>query len=93
MAARWFPFLPVRLMLKDQFDSLSRISRVRAPILIMQGERDQIVPPELGRELFTAAPDPKEFWSSPAGGHDDLFSFGADEAVLDFLRRRIPGSN
>jgi fermentation-respiration switch protein FrsA (DUF1100 family) len=93
MAATQFPYFPVRLMLKDRFDSLSRIARVRAPILIMQGELDQIVPPALGRELFAAAPEPKEFWSVPDGGHDDLFDFGADEAVLDFLQRRVSGAN
>ena len=92
MAATQFPFLPVSLMLEDRFDSLSRIARVRAPILIMQGERDQVVPPLLGQELFAAAPEPKEFWSSPDGGHDDLFRFGADEAVLDFLQRRVPAA-
>jgi len=91
MAAAQFPFLPVRLMLHDRFDSLSRIAQVRAPILIVQGARDQVVPPALGRELFAAAPEPKEFWSTPDGGHDDLFDFGAAEAVLDFLSRRIPG--
>jgi fermentation-respiration switch protein FrsA (DUF1100 family) len=91
MAAAQFPFLPVSLMLKDRYDSLSRIAQVHAPILILQGERDQVVPPALGRELFAAAPEPKEFWSSPDAGHDDLFDVGADQAVLDFLRRRVPG--
>src|SRR5262245_43859149 len=91
MAIAQFPFVPVRLMLHDRFDSLSRIAQVRAPILIMQGERDEVVPPALGRELLAAAPEPKEFWSSPEGGHDDLFDFGAAEAVLDFLSRRISG--
>ena len=89
MAAEQFPYFPVSLMLKDRFDSLSRIAQVRTPILIMQGEGDQVVPPALGRELFAAAPEPKQFWSSPEGGHDDLFSFGAWEIVADFLRRHI----
>ena len=60
-----------------------------APILIMQGTQDQIVPPALGRALFAAAPEPKEFWSSPDGGHDDLFDFGTDQAVTDFIERRV----
>ena len=89
MAARQFSFLPVSLMLSDQFNSLSRIAQVRAPILIIQGERDQIVPPALGRELFAAAPEPKEFWSVPEGGHEDLYRYGAAETVLDFLRRHV----
>ena len=93
MAGAQFPCFPVSLMLKDRFDSLSRIGRVKAPILIMQGERDRVVPPALGRQLFAAAPEPKEFWSTPDGGHDDLFDFGADKAAIDFIDRRVPGLN
>jgi fermentation-respiration switch protein FrsA (DUF1100 family) len=93
MAGTQFPYLPVSLMLKDRFDSLSRIAKVRAPILVMQGGRDQVVPPVLGRELFAAAPEPKEFWSTPDGGHDDLFDFGADAAAIDFIERRVLGAN
>lgn len=93
MAVRQFSNMPVSLMLIDRFDSLSRIAQVRSPILIFQGELDQIVPPALGRELFAAAPEPKEFWSVPEGGHDDLYSYGAAEAVLDFLRRHVPAVN
>jgi fermentation-respiration switch protein FrsA (DUF1100 family) len=91
MAARHYPFLPVSLMLHDRFDSLSRIAQVRAPILIMQGGLDQIVPPELGVELFVAAPEPKELWSVPQGGHENLYGFGAPETVFAFLRRHVPG--
>jgi fermentation-respiration switch protein FrsA (DUF1100 family) len=88
MAGRHYPFLPVSLMLQDRFDSLSRMKQVRAPILIMVGERDEIVPPALGRELFAAAPEPKEFWSAPSGGHENLYALGAPEIVLDFMGRR-----
>jgi fermentation-respiration switch protein FrsA (DUF1100 family) len=90
-AARHYWFLPVSLLLHDRFDSLSRIAQVRSPILIMQGGRDQIVPPELGIELFVAAPEPKELWSVPQGGHENLYGFGAPETVSDFLRRHVPG--
>jgi uncharacterized protein len=93
MAALQFSFMPVSLMLIDRFDSLSRIAQVRSPILIFQGERDQIIPPALGRELFAAASEPKEFWSTPEGGHDDLYSYGAAETVFDFLRRHVPAVN
>jgi uncharacterized protein len=93
MAMSQFFFMPVSLMLQDRFDSLSRIAQVKAPILIMQGERDRVVPPELGRELFAAAPEPKELWSAPEGGHEDLYSYGAPATVLDFIRRRVPSGN
>lgn len=93
MAGQQFSFLPVSLLLKDRYDSLSRIAQVRAPILIFRGEHDEIVPPALGRELFDAAKEPKEFWSVPEAGHNDLYRHGAAEAVIDFLRRRVPAVN
>jgi fermentation-respiration switch protein FrsA (DUF1100 family) len=89
LAAHTFPYVPVRLLLKDQFDSLARIKTVRAPLLVMQAAQDEIIPPELGRALFAAAPEPKEFWSSPQGGHNDLHRFGAGAAVIAFVRKHI----
>jgi fermentation-respiration switch protein FrsA (DUF1100 family) len=86
--ARWhYPFLPVDLILKDRFDSLSRIGAVKSPILVLQGGRDNVIPIESGRELFAAAPEPKEIWVAPDGGHNDLVSFGALAAADDFIRR------
>jgi fermentation-respiration switch protein FrsA (DUF1100 family) len=86
--ARWhYPFLPVDLILKDRFDSLSRIGAVKAPILVLHGERDTVIPTASGRELFAAAPEPKEIWVAPNGGHNDLASFGALAAADDFIRR------
>ena len=51
---RAYPFLPVKLMIKDRFDSLAIIDQVRVPLLIVHGERDGVVPVPLGREVFAA---------------------------------------
>jgi fermentation-respiration switch protein FrsA (DUF1100 family) len=87
IARRRFPYLPVAWMLRDRFDQLSRIGDVRCPILVLQGARDGIVPPDLGRALFDAAPQPKQFWSAAQGGHSNLMDLGAMEIVVDFLDR------
>ena len=88
---RWhMPWLPVRLLLRDRFDSLRRIGAVRAPILVMQGGRDTIVPPEMGRRLLAAAQAPAELWHAAEAGHNDLTDFGILAAAQDFVRRRCP---
>jgi fermentation-respiration switch protein FrsA (DUF1100 family) len=84
-----YPFLPVRQVLRDRFDNAARIGAVRAPILFLHGERDQVVPIAFGRALFAAAPEPKEAWTTPEGGHNDLREHGALDVALDFLRRRV----
>jgi fermentation-respiration switch protein FrsA (DUF1100 family) len=84
-----YPLLPVKLVLRDRFDAAARIGAVRAPILVLHGERDQVVPVAFGRALYAAAPEPKEAWFAPSGGHVDLRAHGAFEVVADFLRRRL----
>lgn len=86
-----YPFLPVSLVLRDRFDAASQITQVTAPILMLHGERDEVVPVAVGRALFAAAPEPKEAWFAPEGGHEDLDEHGVFAVVLDFLRRRLPG--
>jgi hypothetical protein len=89
-AQRQYPFVPVRPLLKDKFDSLSRIGRVRAPILVTQGGRDRLVPPAMGRALIAAATAPTELWVAPEAGHEDLGPFGAVEAAFGFVARHVP---
>jgi uncharacterized protein len=55
-------------MVTDRFDSLSRIGKVKAPILILHGERDRVVPVRYGRALLDAASEPKEGGLRPKPG-------------------------
>jgi hypothetical protein len=84
-----YSFVPVSLLLRDRFDSLSAIARVTAPVLILHGERDRVVPIRFGRALLAAAHEPKEGWFSPDAGHYDLRQLGALDAMFDFLARRV----
>lgn len=72
VGARAYPWLPVRWLSRHHYDSLSRIGRIRCPKLFVHSRRDEVVPFELGRRLFDAAPEPKEFLEL-SGGHNDGF--------------------
>jgi uncharacterized protein len=84
-----YSFMPAAALVLDRFDSLARISEVKAPILILHGDRDRVVPARFGRALFDAAPEPKELWIAPEAGHENLIWFGAFEAAHSFLQRRL----
>jgi fermentation-respiration switch protein FrsA (DUF1100 family) len=84
-----YSFMPASALVRDRFDSRASIGHVKAPILVLHGEQDRIVPPRFGRALFDAASEPKELWLAREAGHEDLARYGAFEAVLDFLRRRV----
>jgi fermentation-respiration switch protein FrsA (DUF1100 family) len=85
MAARLYPFIPVKWLMKDQFRSEEKIGSIGAPLLILHGARDMVAPIELGERLFAAANHPKKFVRFPDGGHEDLDRFGAMEVVEKFI--------
>jgi len=85
IAALHYPFVPVRLLMKDQFHSDERIGRIAAPLLILHGARDQVVPIAFGERLFALAREPKRFIRYPDGEHEGLEQFGALNAVQTFL--------
>ena len=81
------PWLPVRLLLSDRFEQLSLIAKVHAPLLVLQGALDRIVPPTMGQAVFTAANQPKRLWTAPEAGHNDLAAFGATQEAVAFVRK------
>lgn len=88
VAASIYPFVPVRLLMKDQFHSDEQIQKVKVPILIVHAEHDQIIPISFGERLFAMAPEPKRFVRFPQGRHEDLDNYGVVEVVLRFLTDR-----
>lgn len=73
MASVHYPFLP-RVLVPNAYPSLRRIRELRAPLLVLHGDADDIVPLSEGRRLFDAAPEPRRLHVFPHLGHNDLVS-------------------
>jgi pimeloyl-ACP methyl ester carboxylesterase len=73
-----YPYLPVSRLMKDRFDSLSKINLISSPLLILHGEEDETIPVSDGKTLFAVANEPKEAIFFPAIHHTD---FSVDELV------------
>jgi fermentation-respiration switch protein FrsA (DUF1100 family) len=86
-AGELYPFVPARWLVLDRFDNLSRIASVGAPLLIVHGEADTVIPASHGRRLLEAARVPKAGIFIPEADHNDLHSFGLAEAIAAFLDR------
>lgn len=78
-------YMPVSLLMKDPFRSDERIGKVTAPLLILHGVHDQVVPYAMGEQLFELANKPKHIVRFLDGGHEDLDANGALDAVARFL--------
>jgi fermentation-respiration switch protein FrsA (DUF1100 family) len=72
--------------MKDQVRSDERIAKVTAPLLILHGARDTVVPIRFGEKLYALANQPKRFVRLPNAGHNDHDDHGGLEAVKPFLR-------
>ena len=82
-----YPFLPVETFTIDRFESKRHIVQVKAPILILHGTEDSVIPIEMGRALFRLAPEPKEMVELKGAGHSDIYMFGAFEPLRRFIER------
>jgi len=88
VAADLYWFLPVRLLMKDQFRSDLRIKNVQAPVLILHGDGDDIIPMRYGERLLALVPGEKRMVRFAGGYHVDLDRLGAADEALKFLSNR-----
>ena len=74
VAREIYPVLPGFFfgLLSHRFDNIGKISRVTAPVLVIHGTEDSMVPISMGRALFEAAPEPREWFQVPGADHNDL---------------------
>jgi fermentation-respiration switch protein FrsA (DUF1100 family) len=78
-------WLPLRLLITDQYNNERNIRAVPVPVLVIHGEEDEVIPVEMGRRVYRAANEPKRIELFPHGGHVDLFEHGAWERTRAFL--------
>jgi fermentation-respiration switch protein FrsA (DUF1100 family) len=86
MAGLMFPFLPVKFLVRSKFNSIDKIPLVAMPKLFVHGTQDSIVPFSMGRKLFDAAREPKEFLKIPNADHNDNHIVGAEEYFHAFAK-------
>ena len=90
MARRSLPYLPLWLALRGMYNSVGKIGKIGAPILVLHGDRDEVIPFEVGERLFDAAGEPKEFYAIQGAGHNDTYLVGSTD-YLEALRRFAEG--
>jgi fermentation-respiration switch protein FrsA (DUF1100 family) len=86
VAALRYPWLPVHLLMLDQFRSYEQIARVKMPVLIVHGDQDTTVPYEHAERLYARANEPKVFVGMPGSDHNSLVRDGLYGHIWQFLR-------
>ena len=92
IARRTYPFVPVTLLLRHPFDSLALAPRIAAPLLVLAGEGDTLIPPEHSRRLAEAWAGPWRWELVPGAGHNDIHVASRYwPAMREFLAPLSPG--
>jgi uncharacterized protein len=91
VAQNHMPWIPVRWILRDAFDSITHLRRYRGPIGFWVGGNDTVVPARFGRQLFEAYSGPKQLWDVPGRGHEDIVRQGPEwwRAVMDLWQMPV----
>ena len=83
----YYPYLPVRLLLKDRYDSISKIKMIDYPVLIMHGKKDDVTPFSMGKELFEKANNPKHSYFTSDDDHMMEFNSELLNKIKDFIQK------
>jgi uncharacterized protein len=78
MAGVVLPWLPIGPLLRTRYDVQEKIRSIKTPLLVLHGDRDEVVPFEQGKLVFAAAPEPKKFFTIDGAGHNDTFLAGGE---------------
>ena len=84
-----YPYLPVRFLLKDKYESNKKIKNIKSPILIMHGKVDNIVPFYMGKKIYELANEPKYSYFSEYDDHMMEYN----EKLLNNLKKFISSLN
>jgi len=85
------PFIPAGTLLKGElYESLNKLADIHAPLLVVHGTRDELIPVGEGKRLYEAANEPKQLYLVEGAGHNDV-SMVAGETYGRTLRRWLDG--
>ena len=80
-----YPFLPVKILLKDKYESNKKIMNIKSPILIMHGKIDNVVPFSMGKKMYELANEPKYSYFSEYDDHMMEFNESLLKVIKNFI--------
>ena len=84
IAQKRYKIFPVKLLILDNFDNISKINKIFTPILIISGKKDEVIPHSHSQKLFLKANEPKKSVFIDEARHNNLYDFGIEKQVIEF---------
>lgn len=99
MARAIVPFLPLGALTNTRYATVEKVRGFKAPLLVLHGDRDEVVPFAQGEQVFAAALAPKTFYRIAGAGHNDTYFVGGEEYYrawrrhIEAARQRRPAAS
>jgi fermentation-respiration switch protein FrsA (DUF1100 family) len=87
VGAQVYPWLPVRAMMIDRYDSFKYLPALKLPLLVVHGARDATIPVAMGQQVYELAGGPKEIKIFPEAGHADHYLYGSFDVINGWIDR------
>jgi len=88
VAQKHYWYLPAKWLVLDKYNIIDIINKIKSPLLIVHGEKDNIININFGKKVFEAANQPKESLFVPEASHNNLFEFDIQKKILFFLKKQ-----
>ncbi len=91
MAQRFYPYLPVRWLTHFKYNTKEYVKNISCPVLVAHSKDDEIIPYEEGREIYQAAPEPKQFLEMQGGHNNGFIVSGSSyvKAIESFIKSNL----
>ncbi len=86
VAQKMYPIYPVKYLIWDKFDNLSKINNILSPLLVLHGKKDEIVPFKMGKKIFEQYNNQKKNVFIDEAMHNNLYEFGIAKEVIKFIK-------
>jgi len=86
LAKKYYPYLPVKLVLKDKYETIRKLDKINSPILIMHGGKDTIVPFEMGLKIYETANSPKYKYFNDQDDHMMDYNEDLVQSIRNFIK-------
>ena len=84
VVSKRYKIYPTKLLVKDKFDNLTKIDKIKSPLLVISGKKDEIIPHSHSKMLFDKANNPKKSLFIDEAMHNNLYDFGIDKTIINF---------
>ncbi len=86
LAKKYYPYLPVKLVLKDKYETIKKLDQINSPILILHGAKDTIVPFEMGLKIYEIANSPKYKYFNDNDDHMMDYNEDLVQSIKSFIK-------